>query len=427
MKLIYRITLTLIIPLILALGMWGLLSYMTMSGKIHEDTDMILRDYSDNIIMRMLSGKELPERFNGAYNTYYIERLTPEEAAAGPAVEYGEAETFLKSHEDFATSRTRSQIFKDNEGNFHRLTVSLPTFGQEALVEHVLWWTVLLFIVLLVTILLIGILLLDYNMKPLYRLLEWIDRYEPGAPCGDIPSETDIVEFRKLAKAVQSAVTRFETQYEERRIFIGNAAHELQTPLAACSNRLEMLLDRPDLDEQLAQELVKIHRSLSGLIRLNKSLLLLSKIENGQFPQTSSVDMKALAEELVQMHQEIHAHKDISVVITGQEELIFHIDEQLASVLAGNLIKNAFRYTPKGGSIEISFTEDGFSITNTGDTPLDKDMVFRRFYQPGGRMKEATGLGLALVSSVCANNGLDVTYNYGDKRHIFTVILKKSK
>ena len=58
MRLVYKMTLTFVLPLVLTLGLWGWLSYHTMENKIHADTDLILKDYSDNIIMRMLSGKE---------------------------------------------------------------------------------------------------------------------------------------------------------------------------------------------------------------------------------------------------------------------------------------------------------------------------------------------------------------------------------
>lgn len=427
MKLLYKITLTLLVPLSLTIGIWGWLSYRTMSKKIHADTDLILKSYSSDIIMRLLSGKELPERFNGAYNTYYIQSLTPEEAAESPAVEYGEAEAFLKSQEDFASSRIRSQIFQDNEGNFRKITVSLPTFEQDMLIEHVFWWTMLLFIVLLASVLAIGLVLLNYNMKPLYRLLDWIDRYEPGVQGSKVPSDTDIVEFRKLASAIEHAVTRFETQYEERKIFIGNASHELQTPLAVCSNRIEMMLEHPDMTEALAEEMIKVHRSLSGLIRLNKTLLLLSKIENGQFPQTADVDMNALAKESIELHQEIYDHKNIAAKIDGEDRFVHRIDEQMASVLIGNLVKNAFLYTPSGGTINVTMWKTGFSISNTGNAPLDKDKVFRRFYQPSGRKEGATGLGLALAYSVCMNNGMDITYDFINDRHIFSIILRNSK
>ena len=427
MKLVYKILLTFLIPLVLTLGMWGWLSYRTMSGKVHADTDMILRDYSADIIMRMLSGRELPDRFNGAYNTYYIENLTPEEASESPAVEYGEAEVFLRSQEDFASSRIRRQVFQDSEGNYHRLTVSLPTFEQEVLVEHVLIWTVILFATLLVSLVLIGVLLINYNMRPLYRLLDWIDRYEPGHYPGKIPSDTDIIEFRRLIAAVENAVSRFETQFEERKIFIGNASHELQTPLAVCSNRIEMLLDRADMNEDMAEELVRIHRSLNGLIRLNKTMLLLSKIENGQFPQTNDVNISSLALEGIRMYQEIYEHKNLRVDVGQEQEFILKIDEQMASVLVNNLIKNAFAYSPEGGSLTVSSDEHGFTVRNDGLYPLDKDMVFRRFYQPSGRKEGTTGLGLALVYSVCLNNGLDISYDFRDGEHIFAINLKKSK
>ena len=427
MKLVYKITLTLILPLVLTLGLWGWFSYRTMSRKIHADTDLILKDYSNNIIMRLLSGRELPERFNGAYNTYYLEYVSPEYARENPPVVYGEAEAFLQSQEDFASSRIRSQIFEDADGNYRKLTVSLPTFEQDVLIEHILWWTILLFVVLLLAIMVIGIILLNYNMKPLYRLLEWIDRYEPGAPASEVPSDTDIIEFRKLSSAVEDAVARFEKQYEERKMFIGNASHELQTPLAVCSNRIEMLLDRPDLQPEVAEELVKLHRSLSGLIKLNKTLLLLSKIENGQFPQTMRVDMNALIKGSVRMNSEVHEHKGISVDLTEDGALWLMMDDQMASILTGNLIRNAFRYTPDGGKIEIRISSDGFSISNTGASPLDKDKVFHKFYQPSGKREGSTGLGLTLVRCVCVNNGLQASYDYADGRHIFGVNLKKSK
>lgn len=427
MKLVYKITMTLILPLVLTLGLWGWFSYRTMSRKIHADTDLILRDYSNDIIMRLLSGKELPERFNGAYNTYYIEYVTSDYAEENPSVVYGEAEAFLQSQEDFASSRTRSQIFKDADGNYRKLTVSLPTFEQDVLVEHVLWWTVLLFVVLLVAVVAIGIVLLNYNMKPLYRLLEWIDGYEPGAPASEVPSDTDIVEFRKLSSAVEDAVARFEKQYEERKMFIGNASHEIQTPLAVCSNRIEMLLDRPDLDPEVAEELVKLHRSIGGLIKLNKTLLLLSKIENGQFSQTTQLDMNMLIADSIRMNSEIYERKNISVDLVEEGSLLLCMDEQMASILVGNLIRNAFLYTPDGGDIKVVVSAGGFTISNPGTSPLDMDKVFHKFYQPAGKREGSTGLGLTLVRTVCINNGLHAGYEYVDGRHIFVITLKNSK
>lgn len=417
--------LSLSIPLVITLALWGWLSYRTMSGRIHKDTDMILKDYSDQIVSRKLSGQEMPDRFNGAYNTYYIKEVTPEYAADNPSPYYGEAEAYIRSQEDFASSRIRRQVFSDNAGNYYEITVSLPVFEQETLVEHVLWWTGVLFFILLITLLVIGLIVIDYNLKPFKALMKWMDDYVPGHPSDTVPADTDVLEFRKLAETVRKAVARFENEYEERKIFIGNASHELQTPLAVCGNRLEMLLDRPDLNEEIAEEMVKLHRSLQHLIRLNKTLLLLSRIENDQFPSVDEVDMTSVLKDSLGLNEEIYAHKSINSSIDVQGTFVCRINEQMASMLVGNLVKNAFVHSAPGAEIKVSVSADGFAVRNHGDVPLDKSRVFHRFYLPGGRREGSTGLGLALAYSICERSGLSLTYDFEENHHIFSVILKK--
>ena len=426
MKLIHKIALTLIVPLVVTLGIWGWLSYRTMAARIHADTDMILKEYSDNIISRMLSGAELPERFNGAYNTYYIKKVSPEYAASNPAVVYDDAEAYLRSQEDFASSRVRKQIFVDKDGQHYEIAVSLPTFEQDTLIEHVLWWTGILFLALLVTLWLVGVLVIDYNMRPFKAILKWIDDYTPGHVALPVPSETDVYEFRKLADSVREAVDRFEHEYEERKIFIGNASHELQTPLAVCSNRLDMLLDRPGLDEELASEMVKLKRSLQHLIRLNKTMLLLAKIENDRSPEVAEVNMSQILAESLAVQDEVYAYKGIVSVTESEADFICTINEQMASVLVGNLVRNAYVHSPMNATVGVKVSEDGFSISNPGDVPLDKDRLFMRFYRPQGRKEGSTGLGLALAHAVCERNGLSLSYDFSDNRHIFHVILKNS-
>lgn len=426
MKLIHKIALTLIVPLVVTLGIWGWLSYRTMASRIHADTDMILKEYSDNIISRMLSGAELPERFNGAYNTYYIKKVSPEYAASNPAVVYDDAEAYLRSQEDFASSRVRKQIFVDKDGQHYEIAVSLPTFEQDTLIGHVLWWTGILFLALLVTLWLVGVLIIDYNMRPFKAILKWIDEYTPGNVAQPVPSDTDVYEFRKLADSVREAVDRFEHEYEERKIFIGNASHELQTPLAVCSNRLDMLLDRPGLDEELASEMVKLKRSLQHLIRLNKTMLLLAKIENDRSPEVAEVNMSQILSESLAVQDEVYAYKGIVSVTESDADFICTINEQMASVLVGNLVRNAYVHSPMNATVDVKVSEDGFSISNPGDVPLDKDRLFMRFYRPQGRKEGSTGLGLALAHAVCERNGLSLSYDFSDNRHIFHVILKNS-
>ena len=280
---------------------------------------------------------------------------------------------------------------------------------------------------LLVALLIIGVIVVEYNMRPFKALMAWIDGYEPGRKTAPVPDDTDIVEFRKLADTVRKAVDRFEHEYEERKIFIGNASHELQTPLAVCSNRVEMMLDRPDLDEEIAAELVKLHRSLQHMVRLNKTMLLLAKIENDRFPDKVKVDLSDMLVKAVELNDEIYSYKEISSSLSREGDFIHEMNEQMASVLVTNLVKNAYVHSPEGSVISVTVSGDGFSISNPGDMPLDQDKLYHRFYQPGGRKEGSTGLGLALAYSVCERNGLALSYDFKENRHIFHVILKNSR
>ncbi len=424
MRLVYKIMISLLLPLVVTLGLWGWLSYSTMTRKIHADTDLILKEYAEDIIMRKLSGREMPERFNGVYNTYYIREVTAEYAADNPVAVYDEAEAYLKNQEEFASSRVRSQVFMDSDGNYYEIYVSLPTFEQDVLVEHVLWWTIILFAVLLVALLAIGVQVFRRTLRPFDALLKWMEEYVPGEKVSKVPSETDVIEFRKLASVVEKAVDRFEHQYQERKMFVGNVSHELQTPLAVCSNRLEILLDRPDLNDGIAEELVKLHRSLQHLIRLNRTLLLLTRIENGQFPEVVEIDMGSLIEGMLGDNDELWSYKEISSSLKKTGEFKVMMNEQMASVLVGNLIKNAYVHSPQGSTVEVVVDETGFSISNSGDVPLDETKIFRRFYQPSGRKEGSTGLGLALAYSVCTRSGMTIAYSFADRRHKFVVNLK---
>ena len=193
------------------------------------------------------------------------------------------------------------------------------------------------------------------------------------------------------------------------------------------SNRLDMLLERPDLDEEMASELVKLKRSLQHLIRLNKTMLLLAKIENDRFPDKVEVNIGDMLADSLAMHDEIYSYKGITSVTSGKGDFACMMNEQMASVLVGNLVKNAYVHSSQNASVHVEISEKGFSISNPGDASLDKDKLFKRFYQPGGRKEGSTGLGLALAYTVCERNGLMLSYDFSDNRHIFHVILKNSR
>ena len=220
--------------------------------------------------------------------------------------------------------------------------------------------------------------------------------------------------------AAEKALGRYEEAFEAQKEFIGNASHELQTPLAVMGNRIEWLLDNTDLDEKQIGELLGIQRTLGGVVRLNRTLLLLTKIDNRQFPESTDVDIPEMLEESVELFSEIYADKDIKVEFSRRDSLTVRMNESLARTLTGNLLKNAYIYTRTGGRIRISVGGRTMEIANTGDRALDAGHIFDRFYKSGGR-EGALGLGLALVGAVQRYYSLDVGYRFEGGMHVFSV------
>lgn len=142
-----------------------------------------------------------------------------------------------------------------------------------------LGWIVFLYVLLLLAILLINAWVFRRNMKPLYVLLKWLDGYRLDTHSRPLVNPTRVTEFRTLNEAVLRSMERSEALYEQQKLFIGNASHEMQTPLAICRNRLEMLMEDDTLTEKQLEELSKTHQTLESLTRMNRSLLMLCKIE----------------------------------------------------------------------------------------------------------------------------------------------------
>ena len=284
----------------------------------------------------------------------------------------------------------------------------------------ILGWIVFLYVLLLLAVILLNVWVFRRNMYPLYRLLAWLDAYRLGRSNAPLENNTRIYEFRKLNEAVTLSAERSEKLYEQQKLFIGNASHEMQTPLAICRNRLEMLMEEGNLSEKQLEELIKTHETLERLTRLNRSLLLLCKIENRQFSDVKDICYNHLLEQYLEDYKEVYAYRGVSVEVITEGEFTVMMSESLASVLLTNLLKNAFVHVTEGGVIRILFTAESMVVANSGEQPLDGERIFERFYQ-GHKKEGSTGLGLALAESVCKSSGLDIRYEFTEGMHRFTV------
>ena len=274
MKLIYRIALRLSLVLLPLMALWAALFYYTMVGEINDEADDALEDYSTLIISRMLAGRELPSLNSGSNNSYSITPVDAAYADTHPHIDYYDADIFIPEKDETEPARVLVTIFTDRDGLFYELKVATPTFEKDDLLVAIAYWVVILYILLLLTTIGLTVWVFHRSMRPLYELLHWLDRYTPGRRTEPVPDNTSVSEFHRLNAAAQRAVDRSEELFERQKQFIGNASHELQTPLAVVASRIEWLIDNTPISEQQALELLKIQRTVAHMSRLNRTLLI---------------------------------------------------------------------------------------------------------------------------------------------------------
>lgn len=419
MKLIYRVTLRLAIVLLPILLLWAAIFYYAMVNEINDETDDSLEDYAELIVRRVLTNQELPKPGDGTNNTYNIEIL-PWDTTTQPSMHFEDKSVYIPEKRETEPARVLTLVFSDENGTKYKLTVSMPTFEREDLLLAMLWHIVAIYAILLVTILVATALIFHYSMQPLYALLRWLDRYHPGKGVENLPDSRSVLEFKKLTDAARSTIERAESYMEKQKQFIGNASHELQTPLAVLGTRIEWMIDNTRLTDEQFAELSKMRQSLHRLTRLNRTLLLISKIENAQFNEKADLDIVGIIKNEVEVYNDIYADKGIRLETALPDRFIVCMDESLATTMITNLLKNAFLHTPNGSTIKISIEKNSLVIANNGTEGLDRTRLFDRFYTSG--KNGSTGLGLALVKSIANNYGFNIEYKFESGMHLFRII-----
>ena len=421
MKLIQKIALRLSMVLIPVIALWAMIFYFVTVEEINDEVDDLLRSYSEQLIAKKLANQELPVADIIAGMHYSISQVTEEYADSHPRTKFYDSDLYINETDEDEPARFLKTFFYDAEGRYFELIAAIPTFEKEDLIEAILWWIAALYLILLVTVIVITLAVFQKSIRPLYEILDWLNAYTPGKTQDKLAADTDIYEFRQLEKAVTEATDRSNEAYEKQKQFIGNASHELQTPLAVLGGRIDWMLDNDSLGEENIGELVKMKREVVHISRLNKTLLLLTKIDNGQFPDVMDVNLSSIVQSQEEMYEEIFSRKNIHCSLEMQDSpVVVRMNETLATILVTNLIKNAFMHSHEGGIVTIALDGNGLAVENSGEAPLDRERIFDRFYQ-GAKKEGSTGLGLALAKTIADKNGMQFSYSFADGRHRFRI------
>jgi len=218
-------------------------------------------------------------------------------------------------------------------------------------------------------------------------------------------------ELAPLVAAFNRLLDRLRGAAEMQQRFLANAAHQLRTPLAGLQMHLELLLRR-ELAPQVRAEVETMHNATTRASRLARQLLALAKAEsaNTDLQPLQPVDLKTVADAAVQEWVPRAVERDIDLGFSLDSAKALG-DPILLRELLNNLVDNALRYTPVGGTITVRSggAPDApfLSVEDTGPGIPEsaRNRVFERFYRIDGSPGEGSGLGLAIVKEVVDRHG----------------------
>jgi signal transduction histidine kinase len=306
------------------------------------------------------------------------------------------------------------------KGHNYEVTIREPQTETEDLLGLIFSITFIIAAFFILLLFIINRLLLQKVWKPFQHTLSQIQRFNLSKQNEITVQPTDITEFTELNNAVLSMSGKVNQEYHSLKNFTENASHEMQTPLAILNARLDLLIQNENLSEKDSGQIQEMYEAVNRLARLNKSLLLLTKIENRQYSETDSIQLDQLInEKLVQFADLIKAHN--LTVETDIQPTTLKLNHHLADIVINNLLGNAIKHNLDNGSITISLEQDELMISNTGNQEnVDVSKVFDRFQK--SVESEGLGLGLAIVKQICDQYNYIVRYSFVDDLHIIRLI-----
>ncbi len=279
----------------------------------------------------------------------------------------------------------------------------------------------LLFFLLLIA----GFVLLNRKLslklwKPFYSSMDELKSFDLNSQDKISLPASDIVEFEELNTAIHRLVNKNAAVFRQQKEFSENASHELQTPLAMLQSKIDLLLQDQSLTEKQAAIIGSLNAYLTRISRINKNLLLLSKLESGQFQERETYNISSGISENLILFEEHLTSKNIAEEHHIEPAVTVLANKTLFEVLFTNLFINAIKHNHTNGKIYTEVSIKGFSISNTGKMPLQDDKLFQRFITSSSNTP-SSGLGLAIAKEICRLHGWEITYSFHGGNHSFLV------
>ena len=304
-----------------------------------------------------------------------------------------------------------------NEKNY-MATVAKSLEGTDDLANSILFISLATILLIMGTSLIINRVLLKRLWKPFYSSLDVLKNFRVDKKQSlNFPS-TQIDEFTFMNHTIQKTTNQAQQEYSLLKEFTENASHEMQTPLAIIRSKLDLLIQDENLSEGQSKTMQSAYSAIEKLSRLNQSLLLLAKIENNQFAETTNINLKQKLEEKLDAFHELWQNQGISVSSSLADATV-SLNNELTDILLNNLLSNATRHNFSNGCIKIVLKEKTLEISNSSkEKELNSQQMFLRFFSQDKKSRY-NGLGLSIIKQICDVSGFSIRYLFTGNEHRF--------
>jgi two-component system OmpR family sensor kinase len=235
-------------------------------------------------------------------------------------------------------------------------------------------------------------------------------------------------ELQPLVRSLNTLLQRLDTALQHQRNFVGDAAHELRTPITALRLQLDALR-RADTAPERAEVMDALDAGIARASTLVHQLLLIARAENASIqPATDALSLERIGAEALERHLPAARAGVIDLGMKKLEDGSLRAAPGDIETVLDNLLSNAIRYSPAGSRVDLSLyaPKDADKDDSRGDTIVievtdngpgipvaERERVFDRFYRLPDTVAAGTGLGLAIAKTICERNGARISIESG--------------
>lgn len=411
--------------ILIIMAVWALLFYALLMDEVYDNIDDGLKNQKIEIIREAFNDPDLINNSRTyGINQFRISNTEPREDL--DKNKFSRKLIYMPYDEEEEPYRILTTGFYGKDGQAYLLEIRTSTVEEDDFLINLAISLSVLYLVIVISILLINHFVLRKAWRPFKDTLANLNQYRFADDKSFSPIKSQVKEFEELNLQINRMIDRNEQVFNDQKRFLENASHELQTPLAISIGKMELLLQDPDLSESQLIKLSEAKQSLHRMVALNKSLLMLSRIDNNQYNKEEEVNFNQLLKTLLEEFKELYTYKNLRVNIQEEGIFLLSMNPDLATILISNLLRNAIKYNQDDGEITIVTKTDRLVISNTGlNEALNPNYIFERFHK-GSQDSHSNGLGLSIVKSIVEKtNDLTIAYAFEQGNHQF--ILRKVK